>query len=150
MVTKRDIIGTWILVDRGTDDPVDAELSKSRYGEDSKGLLIISKEGWMNAAISWKDRPALTGDPSWHTDAPAADKLKAFDTYISYGGKWTLENNIFKTKVEFALNPGWVGKFQERGMKILPNNELLLTLSRAWPNGRVMNGWVKWRRAEIL
>ena len=150
MVKKPDIIGTWILVDRGTDDPVDAELSKSRYGEDSKGLLIISKEGWMNAAISWKDRPALTGHPSWHTDAPAADRLKAFDTYISYGGKWTLENNIFKTKVEFALNPGWVGKFQERGMEILPNNELLLTLSRAWPNGRVMNGWVKWRRAEIL
>ena len=52
MVKKPDIIGTWILVDRGTDDPVDAELSKSRYGEDSKGLLIISKEGWMNAAIS--------------------------------------------------------------------------------------------------
>ena len=150
MVKKPDIIGTWILVDRGTDDPVDAELSKSRYGEDSKGLLIISKEGWMNAAISWKYRPALTGDPSWHTDAPAAERLKAFDTYISYGGKWTLENNIFKTKGEFALNPGWVGKFQERGMKILPNNELLLTLSRAWPNGRVMNGWVKWRRAEIL
>ena len=64
MVKKTDIIGTWILVDRGTDDPVDAELSKSRYGEDSKGLLIISKEGWMNAAISWKDRSALTGDPS--------------------------------------------------------------------------------------
>ena len=150
MVKKPDIIGTWILVDRGTGDPVDSELSKSRYGEDSKGLLIISKEGWMNAAISWKDRHALTGDPSWHTDAPAADRLKAFDTYISYGGKWKLEYNIFKTKVEFALNPGWVGKFQERGMKILPNNELLLTLSRAWPNGRVMNGWVKWRRAEIL
>ena len=115
-----------------------------------RGTLIISKEGWMNAAISWKDRPALTGDPTWHPDAPAADRLKAFDTYISYGGKWTLENNIFKTKVEFALNPGWVEKFQEHGMKTLPNNELLLTLSTAWPNGRVMNGWVKWRCAEIL
>ena len=75
MVTKRDIIGTWILVDRGTDDPVNGELSKSRYGEDSKGLLIIPKEGWMNAAISWKNRPALTCDPSWHTDAAGADRL---------------------------------------------------------------------------
>ena len=148
MVDKNDIIGTWTLVDRGTDDPVDAELSRARYGEDSKGLLIISKEGWMNAAICWKDRPQLTGNPSWHTDAPEADRVKAFDTYISYGGKWTLENDIFTTKVEFSLNPGWVGGSQKRGMKMLPNNELLLTLSRAWPSGRVMNGWVRWRRAK--
>ena len=45
MVTKRDIIGTWILVDRGTDDPVDAELSKSRYGEDSKRAINYFKRG---------------------------------------------------------------------------------------------------------
>ena len=148
MVYKNDIIGTWTLVDRGTDDPVDAELAGARYGEDSKGLLIISKEGWMNAAICWKDRPQLTGNPSWHTDAPEADRVKAFDTYISYGGKWTLENDVFTTQVEFSLNPGWVGGSQKRGMKVLPNNELLLTLSRPWPSGRVMNGCVRWRRAE--
>ena len=41
MVDKNDIIGTWTLVDRGTDDPVDAELSKARYGEKSNGLLIL-------------------------------------------------------------------------------------------------------------
>ena len=57
------------------------------------------------------------------------------------------EDDIFTTKVEFALNPGWVGGTQTRGMKKLPTDELLLTLSRAWPDGRVMNGWVKWRRS---
>ena len=123
-------------------------LLNSFINHNIRGTLIISKEGWMNAAICWKDRPQLTGNPSWHTDAPEADRVKAFDTYISYGGKWTLENDVFTTEVEFALNPGWVGGSQKRGMKVLPNNELLLTLSRAWPNGRVMNGWVRWRRAE--
>ena len=123
-------------------------LLNSFINHNIRGTLIISKEGWMNAAICWKDRPQLTGNPSWHTDAPEADRVKAFDTYISYGGKWTLENDVFTTQVEFSLNPGWVGGSQKRGMKVLPNNELLLTLSRAWPNGRVMNGWVRWRRAE--
>ena len=61
MVTKEDIIGTWLLVDRGTDDPTDAKASLARYGDDPQGLLIISKEGWMNAAICWGGRPGLTG-----------------------------------------------------------------------------------------
>ena len=130
MVTTEDIIGTWLLVDRGTDDPADAEASLTRYGDDPQGLLIISKEGWMNAAICWGGRPGLTGDPAWHTDAPDADRLRAFDTYISYGGRWTLENDTFTTEVDFALNPSWVGGTQVRGMETLPNNGLKLTLAR--------------------
>ena len=147
MVKDSDIIGSWLLVDRGTDDAADAELSKKRYGETSRGLLLISENGWMNAAISWSDRPGLTGNPAWHTDAPDEDRLRAFDTYISYGGQWTLNDDIFPTEVEFALNPSWVGGSQTRGIKLLPRNELMLTLSRPWPDGRVMNAWVRWRQA---
>lgn len=147
MVKDSDIIGSWLLVDRGTDDAADAELSKKRYGETSRGLLLISENGWMNAAISWSDRPGLTGNPAWHTDAPDEDRLRAFDTYISYGGQWTLNDDIFTTEVEFALNPSWVGGRQTRGIKLLPRNELMLTLSRPWPDGRVMNAWVRWRQA---
>ena len=102
----------------------------------------------MNAAICWGGRPGLTGDPAWHTDAPDADRLRAFDTYISYGGRWTLENDTFTTEVNFALNPSWVGGTQVRGMETLPNNGLKLTLSRAWPDGKVVNAWVRWKRVE--
>jgi hypothetical protein len=147
MVKESDIVGSWLLVDRGTDDPADAELSKKRYGEASRGLLLISKDGWMNAAISWSERPGLTGDPAWHTDAPEQDRLRAFDTYISYGGQWTLKSDVFTTRVEFALNPSWVGGEQTRGVKLLPQNRLMLTLSRPWPDGSIMNAWVRWRRA---
>jgi hypothetical protein len=33
-------------------------------------------------------------------------------------------------------------------METLPNNGLKLTLSRAWPNGKVVNAWVRWKRVE--
>tara|TARA_E500000331_G_scaffold337802_1_gene366295 strand:+ start:213 stop:680 length:468 start_codon:yes stop_codon:yes gene_type:complete len=148
MVSREDIIGTWLMVDRGTDDPSDEAASLSRYGPDPQGLLIISAEGWMNAAISWSNRPGLTGDPAWHTDAPNEDRLRAYDTYISYGGRWTLENDTFTTQVDFALNPSWVGGVQVRGMEMLPDDGLKLTLSRAWPDGKVVNAWVRWRRAS--
>ena len=148
MVSKADIIGTWLMVDRGTNDPADAEASLARYGSQPQGLLIISGEGWMNAAISWSNRPALTGDPAWHTDAPDEERLRAFDTYISYGGRWKLKNDTFTTQVHFALHPSWVGGTQVRGMETLPDDQLKLTLSRAWPNGKVVNAWVRWRRAD--
>ena len=110
-------------------------------------MLIVSADGWMNAALCHGGRPALTGNPAWHTDAPEADRLAAFDTYISYAGTWTLENDIFTTDVRFALNPGWVGGEQVRGVEITPDGLLILSLSRAWPDGRVVSGWVSWRRA---
>ena len=62
MVTRQEIVGTWLMVDRGTDDPADEAASLARYGPEPRGLLIISDEGWMNAAISWRDRPGLTGN----------------------------------------------------------------------------------------
>ena len=148
MVSKEDITGTWLLVERGSDDPADAALALKRYGDAQQGVLIVSADGWMNAALCHGDRPALSGDPAWHTDAPAADRLVAFDTYISYAGTWTLEDDVFATEVSFALNPGWVGGQQVRGVEITADDYLILSLSRAWPDGRVVSGWVKWKRAD--
>ena len=149
MVSNKEIVGTWLLVERGSNDQEDAVLAQKRYGNAQEGVLIISADGWMNASLCHGDRPSLTGDPAWHTDAPEADKLAAFDTYISYAGTWTLAGDVFTTDVRFALNPGWVGGNQVRGLEITADGHLILSLSRAWPDGRVVSGWVRWRRADI-
>ena len=148
MVDREEILGTWVVVSRGNDDPADEKKSRERYGDDPQGMVIISPDGWMNASLCWGDRPELSDNPAWHTDAPDDERLRAFDTYISYGGRWTLENDTFRTEVEFALNPGWVGGQQERRVELLPNGEMKLLLAREWPDGRVIYAWVKWRRAE--
>jgi hypothetical protein len=149
MVTNKDIIGTWLLVERGSDDPDNAAMAEKRYGDAQEGVLIVSLDGWMNAALCHGARPALTGNPAWHTDAPEADRLAAFNTYISYAGTWTLKDDVFTTDVRFALNPGWVGGEQARGVEITPDGYLILSLSREWPDGRVVSGWVRWRRADV-
>lgn len=80
MVAAEDITGTWLVVDRGNDDPADEQVSVDRYGDNPQGMVIISPDGWMCAALCHGDRPALTGDPAWHTDAPDQGRLSAFDT----------------------------------------------------------------------
>lgn len=148
MVTGDDIIGSWLMVDRGTDSEEDRQQARARYGDDPQGFMIFASDGWMNAIVCWGGRPPLKGDPAWHSDAPDADKVRAFDTYLSYGGRWIVEDSTLTTKVEFALNPGWVGGEQVRKLE-MTDGHLILKLSRAWPDGRVMNGWVRWRRATV-
>lgn len=148
MVTGDDILGSWLMVDRGTDSAEDQEQAKVRYGDNPQGFMIFAPDGWMNAIVCWGGRPGLSGDTAWHTDAPDAERLKAFDTYLSYGGRWTVENSTLSTRVEFALNPSWVGGDQVRGLEMTDDGHLILKLSRAWPDGRVMTGWVKWKRAN--
>jgi len=147
MVKGEDIIGSWLMVDRGFDDEEDRELARARYGDNPTGFVIFAPDGWMNAIVCWGDRPALPGAPDWHSDAPAEDKIRAFDTYLSYGGRWTVKDGTLTTRVEFALNPGWVGGEQVRTVEMPGDGHLILKLSRAWPDGRVVSGWVRWRRA---
>jgi len=146
VVSREDITGTWLLVTRGHHNPQDEQILRDRYGDDPVGMLIISADGWMNAALCSGSRPRLPENPTWHTDAPDADRLVAFDTYLSYGGRWSLEGDVFTTKVEFALNPGWVGGTQVRTVELVESGELKLSLSRKWPNGQIVHSWVQWRR----
>ena len=78
MVTGEDILGSWIMTGRGTDDDTDQALARLRYGDDSQGFMIFAPDGWMNAIVCWGGRPPLPGDPAWHSDAPIDDKVKAF------------------------------------------------------------------------
>ena len=147
MVTADDVLGSWVMVDRGTDSEEDQAQAAARYGDDPQGFMIFAPDGWMNAIICWGARPGLSGEPSWHSDAPDDEKLRAFDTYLSYGGQWVVEDSTLTTKVNYALNPSWVGGEQVRGLEWSDEGYLVLKLSRAWPDGRIMNGWVRGRRA---
>lgn len=147
MVTAKDIVGSWLMVDRGTDSETDRQQARVRYGDDPKGFVIFAPDGWMNAIVCWGERPVLSGAPQWHSDASDDEKLRAFDTYMSYGGRWTVEDSTLETKVEFAINPGWVGTTEVRKLEMTDDGHLILKLTRAWADGRVMNGWVRWRRA---
>jgi hypothetical protein len=105
MVTGKDILGSWIMVDRGTDSEADRALARARYGDNPQGFMIFAPDGWMNAIVCWGGRPRLPGDPAWHSDAPDDEKARAFDTYLSYGGRWTVEDSTLTTQVEYALYP---------------------------------------------
>ena len=50
MVSADDITGTWLLKERGASEDQQAELLE-RYGENSEGIVILSPDGWLCAAV---------------------------------------------------------------------------------------------------
>ena len=147
MVSADDITGTWLLKERGASEDQQAELLE-RYGENSEGIVILSPDGWLCAAVCRGDRAPLPGNPSWHANAPAEARLAAFDSYVSYAGRWRVENGQLITKVQFALNPNWVGGQQVRDVELLPDGTMRLVVTRVWPNGKTVSVWIDWRRAD--
>ena len=74
MVSKADIIGTWLMVDRGTNDPADAEASLARYGsqpgyctyKNDKGKAFVrygssTVEPPANEWVRWTSEKFKTG-----------------------------------------------------------------------------------------
>ncbi|MBT5895162.1 MAG: hypothetical protein HOH61_04615 [Rhodospirillaceae bacterium] len=148
MIRAEDITGSWLLVERGASESQRAAL-RERYGDHkSEGAVILSPDGWMCAALGHSGRPPLPGNPEWHTDAPDAARLAAFDTFVSYAGRWRIEDGRLVTKVAFALNPSWVGGEQVRGVEMLDGGKMRLIVTRVWPNGEEISVWVDWRRAD--
>ena len=147
MIRAEDIVGTWMLVARGASESHRAALEE-RYGTLSVGVVFLSADGWLCAALGRGNRERLPGDPEWHADAPDADRLAAFDSYVSYAGRWRIEDGRVITKVEFALNPSWVGGEQVRDVEMLDDGTLRLVVTRTWPDGEKVSVWVDWRRAD--
>jgi hypothetical protein len=148
MIAAEDITGSWLLVERGASENHRAAMRARYGGHQSEGAVIFSPDGWMCAALGHRGRPPLPGNPDWQTDAPEAARLAAFDTFISYSGRWRIEAGQLVTKVAFALNPSWVGGEQVRGVELLDGGKMRLTVTRAWPDGEDIKVWIDWRRAD--
>jgi hypothetical protein len=147
MVTENDITGTWRMIERDTDPEVRAEML-ARYSDKSDGLVIFSPDGWMSAIVCHAERDPLPGEPAWQSEAPAEARLAAFDSYISYAGRWRIEDGKLKTTVHYALNPNWIGGDQVRDIELRDDGTLRLTVTRTWPNGKTVAVRIDWRRAD--
>ena len=55
MITANDVAGTWLLVERGASEAQMPALLE-RYGDKSEGVVVLSPDGWMCAALGRGDR----------------------------------------------------------------------------------------------
>ena len=113
-------------------------------GEDAQGWLLYTPDGYMAALLSRADRPAFeTGEM---LSADDAEKVRAWDSFFSYCGRYEVRGGEVVHHIEGSLYPNWIGQVQARTIR-LEGNRLTLTTPPQKTGRGVQTSEVVWRRA---
>jgi len=107
---SNQFIGTWKLVSCQIKDLEDQIMYP--YGQDAIGNLIYTAEGYMAATLMMANRPNFA-IPDIAQGTPE-EKAIAFQTYLTYCGKYEVQENRVTHHIEASLFPNWVGIDQVR------------------------------------
>lgn len=113
-MTPEDLWGAWELVE------FEIAFSDGRpsiwpFGTDAIGMITYTPSGHMSAVLSHTSRIGLGVDRLENTRRASSDfKVMAFDSYLSYAGRFSLEGDDVIHHVDFALSPDLVGQDNRR------------------------------------
>lgn len=116
MAESNPFIGTWKLVSWEVTQP-DGTI-RCPFGKDVMGYLTYTADGYMSAEIMDPDR--RQSDPDFPLENAAAqtlpdpDRARAYSTYLSYCGTYTVEGDTVTHHVLAGLIPSWTGSDQHR------------------------------------
>ena len=90
-ITDQDLVGTWSLV---TWEITYADHRPITYpwGADAQGMLVYAADHHVMVVVCSAARPRLTTESV--REAPAEQKVGAFETYFSYAGTWELRGDV--------------------------------------------------------
>lgn len=81
-------------------------------GKDVLGSLVYSQDGYMTASVMRANRAHFSSEEMWA--GKPEEKVSAFDSYISYCGRYEVKEGKIIHHVELSLFPNWSGADQER------------------------------------
>jgi hypothetical protein len=119
MTDSNPFVGTWKLISWEVTQP-DGTIHYL-YGKNVVGYLIYTADGYMSAEIMDPDRQQ--SDPNFPLETASAqtlqdaDRVRAYSTYLSYCGTYTVEGNTVTHHVKAGLIPSWSGSEQPRPFK---------------------------------
>jgi hypothetical protein len=134
-LSRDDLIGAWTLEQTYAED--EAGNRTPTLGDNPKGLIMYTADGYMTAITGRADRQLPV------PDASDADKAAAFDGYTNYGGRWSLNGNVVTHHIEHAINPNWIGTARDR---TIDHQGDRMVFSGLGADG-VTNAVIIWRRA---
>jgi len=145
-MTLRDkLIGAWFLQSY-IEYPVDGSSPSYPLGEDAKGLIIYSPDGFMSSQLMRTGRPAFaSGD--WFRGTP--QDYEQAGSYIAYSGPFDVdeETGTLTHSMFVSFFPNWLGQTQIRLADLVGD---ILHLGPKVPiqsAGKSVMSKLQWRRA---
>ena len=143
---ENHLIGGWRLV-RWEITYDDGRPPTNPLGPDATGLIAYTPDGWMNASMARAGRKPLSSESA--RTAPAEERLAAFDSFFSYGGRYRIEGDHVVHAVTISHNPNLVGTEQRRKMEFGADGTLTLTATDTVPASQVIRQHrLIWKRNE--
>ena len=135
---KSQIVGVWKLVSVMYEDQ-ETETQTPVLGDNPKGYQIATPDGrWLALAT-----------PSERTiPKTEQERAQAFVRLIAYSGRYRIEGNTIRTKVEVAWNESWVGGEQVRHIRFEGDKLFIESPPMPHPNmyGKTVRVIVVWQR----
>lgn len=145
--THDELVGGWRLVSFEITFSDDAPAIHP-FGDDGRGQLLYTPDGQMSAILCPAERADLdVGGLESSRRASAEQKAAAFDSYMSYAGRWSLDGSTVTHHVDFALVPDVVGHDHVRTASLHDDGALVLTYERSTKRGATATYALKWVRA---
>lgn len=143
MVKVEQLLGTWELVRWETS--YDDGRTIYPMGEDAKGFIMYTTDGYMSAALFRGNRPNFeTGEALTASDA---EKVAGWDSYYSYGGPFEIDGDRVIHTVAHTIYPNWLGGTQVREISFEGEHLILTTPPQKTRRG-TQNSRVIWRRPK--
>ncbi len=108
-MAKNAFVGTWRLVSFELRSTEDNQISYP-FGKDAVGYIMYSEDGYMSVSIMTANRSQFSlGDIRGGT---VEERVAAFDTYLSYCGRYEIQQDKIVHHVEAGLFPNHTGRLQ--------------------------------------
>lgn len=118
------------------------ERSDTPYGVDPVGLLTYG-EGRVSALISYGGRKPLS--VAGGAAAPVEEQAEAFQTFLAYAGRYSLNGDSVTHHVEVSSIENYVGKDLVRRVKF-QGDQIVLVTPPTRVNGKVQTVELTWKR----
>jgi hypothetical protein len=137
------LIGTWSLLSFELIDGT-GEIYHP-YGRAPVGCITYGRDGFMSVVIMAAGRRSFTANAFGGIAGTPGEKLAAFDTYLSYCGRYEIIGDRVVHRIEASLFPNWVGTTLER-RATLDGDKLQLSADPSALEGRPRFLKITWRR----
>lgn len=142
MTDAAALVGRWDIV--SWEQLYDDGRRELPMGDALEGFIRYLPDGDMICMICRTDRSSFQTGGQWN--ATDAEKARAYQTMLSYAGRFRVEGDVVVHSVEFSLFPNWKGGRQSRRFRFLPDGSIALEarLEEGTPEARTAR--LVWRR----
>jgi hypothetical protein len=137
------IVGTWSLL--SFELIGDAGETYYPYGRAPVGFIMYNRDGFMSVVVMSSGRRSFSAIDFGGIAGTPEEKIAAFDTYLSYSGRYEIIQERVVHRIEASLFPNWVGTSLER-VAAVDDDTLQLSAGPAALEGRTRTLKITWKR----